>query len=112
VTEPGWVEAQFWSSVISPYIRGTVSQSHARDCDRYRSGVQTTISVRGEITVDRESEPQWSKLRFNFTPAEARQLAAQLIAGADSHDRIGQDDYIMRRLEKIADHLGADVFGA
>jgi hypothetical protein len=51
-------------------------------------------------------------VRFNFTSAEARQLAAQLIAAADSHDRLGADAFIMRRLEKIADHLGADVFGA
>jgi hypothetical protein len=76
-------------------------------------GVQATINVRGEdITVERESDKGWSKLRFNFTPAEARQLAAQLVAAADSYDRIEQGDYIMRRLEKIAAHLGADIFGA
>jgi hypothetical protein len=112
VTEPGWSETQIWCSVISSYIRGTVPQSYSQDCNRYRDGVQVTIQAHGDITIDRESEDGWSKVRFNFTSAEARQLAAQLIAAADSRDHIGQDAYIMRRLEKIADHLGADIFGA
>jgi hypothetical protein len=51
-------------------------------------------------------------VRFNLTPAEARQLAAQLIAAADSHDGIGQGEFILRRLEKMAGHVGADMFGA
>jgi hypothetical protein len=112
VTEPGWAATQVWCSVISSYIRGTVPQSYLRDCVRYRDGVQATFQAHGDITIDTESEPGWSKVRFNFTSAEARQLAAQLIASADSRDHIGQDHLIMRRLEKIADRLGADIFGA
>jgi hypothetical protein len=111
VTEPGWTETQIWCSVISSYIRGTVPLSYNQDCNRYRNGVQATIQARGEITIDRESEAGWSKVRFNFTPAEARQLAAQLTAAADSHDGIGQCEFIMRRLEKIAEHVGAEIWG-
>lgn len=48
---------------------------------------------------------------FNLTAGEARQLAAQLVAAADSYDSVNQDDLIMRRLEKIADHVGADIWG-
>src|SRR4051794_22228617 len=106
VTEPGWAETQVWCSVISPYIRGTVSQSYLRASNRYRTGVQATIQARGDFTIDRESEKGWSKVRINFTPAEARQLAAQLVAAADSHDGIRKDDLVMRRLEKIAKHVG------
>jgi hypothetical protein len=36
VTEPGWHEVEFWCSVISPYIHGTVTRPHAADCDQYR----------------------------------------------------------------------------
>jgi hypothetical protein len=111
VTEPGWAETQVWCSVISSYIRGTIPQSYLRDCNRYRNGVQATIQARGDVTVGRESEAGWSKVRINFTAAEARQLAAQLVAAADSHDHISQDAPLMRRLEKIADHVGADIFG-
>ena len=46
-----------------------------------------------------------------MTPAEARSLAAQLTAAADSDDMIGQDAQIMRRLEKIAERLGVDIQG-
>jgi hypothetical protein len=35
-----------------------------------------------------------------------------LVAAADSRDHIGQDDLIIDRLEKIADDLGANIFGA
>jgi hypothetical protein len=112
VTEPGWAETQVWCSVISSYIRGTIPQSYLRDCNRYRNGVQATIQARGDITVDRESEAGWSKVRINFTAAEARSLAAQLIAAADSHDQIHKNDHMMRRLEKIAEHVGADISGA
>jgi hypothetical protein len=59
-----------------------------------------------------EGTRDWPGLRFNLSAAEDRSLAAQLVAAADSHDKIDADSYIMRRLEKIADHLGADVFGA
>jgi hypothetical protein len=111
VTEPGWAETQVWCSVISSHIRGTIPQSYLRDCNRYRNGVQATIQARGDITVDRESESGWSKVRINFTAAEARSLAAQLIAAADSHDQIHKDDHMMRRLEKIAEHVGADICG-
>jgi hypothetical protein len=112
VTEPGWAATQVWCSVISSYIRGTVSQSYYSDSNRYRNGVQATVQAHGDITIDRESEAGWSKVRLNFTSAEARQLAAQLIAAADSHDHINKDDYLMRRVEKIAQHVGADIFGA
>jgi hypothetical protein len=111
VTEPGWTETQIWCSVISSYIRGTVPLSYNQDCNRYRNGVQATIQARGDIEIDRQSEDGWSKVRVNFTPAEARQLAAQLVAAADSHDGIAKGEYVMRRLEKIAGHLGADIFG-
>lgn len=112
VTEPGWAETEIWCSVISSYIRGTVPVSYSQDCNRFRNGVQATIQAHGDIVIDRESEEGWSKVRFNFTPAEARQLAAQLVAAADSHDGIGQDAHIMRRLEKIAQRVGADIWGA
>jgi hypothetical protein len=112
VTEPGWAETQVWCSVISSFIRGTVSQSYYSDSNRYRNGIQATVQARGDITIDSESEAGWSKVRLNFTSAEARQLAAQLIAAADSHDGINKDDYMMRRVEKIAKHVGADIFGA
>jgi hypothetical protein len=112
VTDPGWAETQIWCSVISPFIRGTVPLPYLRASNRYRSGVQALIQARGDITIDSESEEGWSKVRFNFTPAEARQLAAQLVAAADSHDHIRQDATIMRTLEKIARHVGADISGA
>jgi hypothetical protein len=89
-----------------------VPLSYNQDCNRYRDGVQVSILAHGDITVDRESDVGWNKVPVHFTPAEARQLAAQLVAAADSHDRVCQDDYVMRRLEKIARHVGADIFGA
>lgn len=57
-------------------------------------------------------EGDWRGLKYNLTAAESRQLGAQLIAAADSHDGIGQDVHIMHRLEKIAAHVGANIFGA
>ena len=68
------------------------------------------IQARGELAVD-TAEEGWSKVRVNFTVAQARQLAAQLIAAADSHDGINHDVAVMRRLEKIALHVGADISG-
>jgi hypothetical protein len=111
VTEPGWAKTQVWCSVISSYIRGTVPLPYLWDCNRYRNGIQATIQAHGDITIDSESEEGWSKVRINFTAAEARQLAAQLVAGADSHDHITRDQFVMRRLEKIAEHVGAKIFG-
>ena len=68
------------------------------------------IQARGELAADM-AEEGWSTVRVNFTVAQARQLAAQLIAAADSHDGINHDVAVMRRLEKIALHVGADISG-
>jgi|tagenome__1003787_1003787.scaffolds.fasta_scaffold20507020_2 hypothetical protein len=93
LTQPGWTETQICCSVISPFIRGTVPLSYKQDCEHHRRGVQASIQAHGDITIDRESEAGSSKVRFNFTPAEAR-----------------QGEFIMRRLQQIADHVGADIF--
>ena len=81
VTEPGWQKVQFWCSVIHPHIRGTVTRTHAADCDQYRDGVQLLADKRNEDTGE------WAELRFNLSAAEARSLAAQLVAVADGHDK-------------------------
>jgi hypothetical protein len=83
VTEPGWKRVEFWCSVISPYVHGTVAKQHSRDCDQYRDGVQLMANVRDE-TCDETFG--WREIMFNLPAAEARQLAAQLVAAADSHD--------------------------
>jgi hypothetical protein len=49
---------------------------------------------------------------FNMTAAEARSLAAHLVAAADSKDSIDDSHLVKRVLEKIAEHLGADICGA
>jgi hypothetical protein len=103
VTEPGWQKVQFWCSVIHPHIRGTVTRTHAADCDQYRDGVQLLADKRNEDTGE------WAELRFNLSAAEARSLAAQLLPLLTATTKIGADAFIMRRLEKIADHLGADI---
>lgn len=88
VTEPGWERVQFWCTVISPYIHGTVSEEHSWDCDQYRNGVQLEADVRDETCTDTFG---WREIKFNLSAAEARQLAAQLVAAADSHDGISRD---------------------
>jgi hypothetical protein len=87
VTEPGWERVQFWCTVIHPYVHGTVSQAHARDCDQYRDGVQLFAEIRDESSPDTFN---WREVRYNLTTAEARQLAAQLVAAADSKDGINR----------------------
>jgi hypothetical protein len=66
------------------------------------------VNVDGEVTPTRTYEgARWQELKFNLTPAEARQLAAQLVAAADNHDGgFGQDRHIMHRLDKIPKNLG------
>ena len=59
VTEPGWQKVQFWCSVIHPHIRGTVTRTHAADCDQYRDGVQLLADKRNE-------DGEWAELRFNL----------------------------------------------
>jgi len=86
VTEPGRDRVEFWCSVISPYVHGTVSKEHARDCAQYRDGVQLAVVVRDETDTSGRRET-----KFNLSAAEARSLAAQLVAAADSHDGIGRD---------------------
>ncbi len=54
----------------------------------------------------------WGEPGFNLTAGEARQLAAQLVPAADSHDSPDQNSVIMRRLEKIANHVGCGRVGA
>jgi hypothetical protein len=109
VTEPGWSQTQFWCSAISSWMRGTFTQKHRADCERYRDGVQLIVNTFGEIPVTSPAA-NYHEVKFNLTPGEARQLAATLIGAADDHDRRG-DTFVMSRLEKIADHLGADIFG-
>jgi hypothetical protein len=86
VTEPGWERTQFWCTVISAYLQGEMSRADVRDAYEYRDGVQLTASVAGTIRPQ-ESQPGWQAVSFNLTPAEARQLAAQLVAAADSPRR-------------------------
>ncbi|WP_283604986.1 hypothetical protein [Mycolicibacterium poriferae] len=112
VTEPGWTRTQFWCSVISPYNDGLFTQEELRAADRHRDGIQLAATFEGDPPEPVEEGSGWQRLGFNLTPGEARQLAAQLIAAADSHDQINQDDYVLRRLEKIARHVGADIWGA
>ncbi|MAS06204.1 MAG: hypothetical protein CL534_16190 [Ahrensia sp.] len=112
VTEPGWTRTQFWCSVISPYNDGLFTQDELRTANRNRDGVQLAATFNGEIPEPTEEGGDWRRLMFNLTPGEARQLAAQLVAAADSHDCINKDEYVMRRLEKIAKHVGADIWGA
>ncbi len=87
VTEPGWERVQFWCSVISPYVHGTVSKQHSRECDQYRDGVQLVALVRDETCAEAF---EWRESKFNLSAAEARQLAAQLVAAADSRDGISR----------------------
>src|SRR6478672_13171577 len=69
------------------------------------------VNVDGEVTPTRTYEgARWQELKFNLTPAEARQLAAQLVAAADNHDGVGQDRHIMHRLDKIPKNLGGLIF--
>jgi len=64
------------------------------------------VNVDGEVTPTRTYEgARWQELKFNLTPAEARQLAVQLVA-ADNDDGVGQDRHIMHRLDKIPKNLG------
>jgi hypothetical protein len=52
----------------------------------------------------------WQEIRFNLCAGEARQLAARLIAAADSHDGIDQSPYIRGQLEKIAAAAGVNLY--
>jgi hypothetical protein len=61
------------------------------------------------VSLDLIDDHGWRELAFHMSSGEARQLAAQLVAAADSKDRVNQDDWILRRLEKIAKHVGADA---
>jgi hypothetical protein len=109
VTEPGWERTQFWCTVISAYLQGEMSRADVRDAYEYRDGVQLTASVAGTIRPQ-ESQPGWQAVSFNLTPAEARQLAAQLVAAADSHDGIDDSHILTYKVEKIAEQLGLDLY--
>lgn len=109
VTEPGWQEVQFWCSVISPHIHGTVSRAHAAACDRNRDGVRLTALTRDETATETFG---WRELGYNLTAGEARQLAAHLVAAADSHDGIDQTHHMLNRIGKLAQKVGADIYGA
>lgn len=112
VTEPGWATTQFWCSVISPYLHGTHPTSYYDDCQKkYRDGVLLTALVDGEIVVKRDPGGSWGSVQFNMTPAEARQLAARPIGAADRKDGVSQSPNLLRRLEKMADHLGVEIWG-
>jgi hypothetical protein len=103
VTEPRWVPTQFWTAVIRPHLRGTFSRSYSERSDRNRDGVRLTVNVASQdVTFSEDAGGPWRELGFNLTAGEARQLAAQLVAAADSHDSVNQDDLIMRRRR----HLG------
>ncbi|KAA1248222.1 hypothetical protein F0Q45_21745 [Mycobacterium simiae] len=100
VTEPGWQEVQFWCSVIGPYIHGTVSRAHAAACDRNRNGVRLTALTRATETFG------WRELGYNLTAGEARQLAAHLVAAADSHDGIDRTHLLWDRVTKLGQAAG------
>lgn len=112
VTEPGWTRTEFWCAVISPYNDGVFTAEDLRNRNRHRDGVQLAATFVDNLPEPVDEGGGWRRLAFNLTPGEARQLAAQLVAAAESSDRINQDAYVMRRLEKIGRHVGADVFGA
>lgn len=113
VTEPGWVDTQFWCAVVNSRLRGSYPRSYIRDSERLRDGVQLQVNVRGEdVAFTEDAGGGWRELKFNLDAGQARQLAAQLIAAADSHDNLNQEAHIMRRLEKIASHVGVNIWGA
>lgn len=112
VSEPNWTRTQFWCSVISPFNDGVFTAEELKAANRHRDGIQLAATFCGEPPEPTLEGGDWRRLAFNLSPGEARQLAAQLIAAADSHDQINQDEYVMRRLEKIAKHVGADIWGA
>ena len=111
-TEPNRIDTQFWCSVISPRVDGTLSRSQAAEARKGRDGVQLSAMAPGEMIIDTETQQGWSEIRFNMTSAEARSLAAHLIAAADSRDHIDSSAFISRRLDKLADRLGVDISGA
>jgi hypothetical protein len=95
------------------HLRGTYPQSYSNNSNKHRDGVRLTVNVASrDVTFSEDAGEPWRELGFNLTSGEARQLAAQLTAAADSHDGVAQDAHIMRRLEKIAQHVGADIWGA
>jgi hypothetical protein len=110
-TEPGGIATQFWSQVISPFMHGWFTPSQAMEQEQHRDGVQLTVSVRGEIPATTDEGGGWRGLKFNVTAGEARSLAAQLVAAADSHDGINGHHRVMHRLERIAEHVGAEIWG-
>ena len=100
VTEPGWHRAQFWCYVISPFNHGMLSPADASAAEQHRDGIQLTAEIWDQVRD--ESDFPYREVMYNMTAAEARQLAAQLVAAADSHDGISQDHHLMRRTEKLA----------
>lgn len=109
--EPEGAATQFWTSVISPHSRGRYTAAEHEALELHRDGVQLRVETDGKFVPD-ELGDKWQFLLFNLTPGEARQLAAQLVAAADSHDGINGDHFVLRRLEKIASRVGADIWGA
>jgi hypothetical protein len=108
-TEPNFDRTQFWCSVIHPFLHGPISRPEVRDAQRYRDGVQLTVNI-----WDAQSAPDYREQLFNLTAGEARQLAAQLVAAADSHDGINESHHVLRRIDKIAKKIGLngmDIYG-
>lgn len=90
VTEPEWNLTQFWCSVIRNRLDGEFPVSFVRDSEQHRNGIQLAVEVFGDVPVSRPypSAP-YQEVKFNLSSGEARSLAAQLIAAADSSDGIG-----------------------
>jgi hypothetical protein len=109
VTEPGWAHTQFWCSVIHPFHNGLLTRSEVSESDKNRGGVQLEVSVRDDAATQSFG---WRETKFNLSAAQARQLAAQLVAAADSNDGISKNHHLMRRIEKLAKGVGVEVYGA
>ena len=91
---------------------GHLSPVHVRDCDRYSDGIQLSVNVDGEIPVSTAWEgSRWHEVKFNLTPGEVRQLAAHLIAAADSHGGIDQSHHTRLLLEKSCPATSTWMFG-
>lgn len=104
VTEPGFHRVQFWCAAIAPYLHGKVSRKESREAYKYRDGVHLIVNTW-------DDGPDYRETTYNMTSGEARQLAAQLVAAADSHDGINQGHFVLRRLEKLGKKVEADMFG-
>lgn len=108
VTEPDLQRAQFWAYVIHPFNHGVLSRDAVRTNDEFRDGVRLTAEI-----FDDAAQFKWQEVTFNLTAGEARQLAATLIAAADSHDQIDQTHHLLNRIEKLGDTLRyANIDGA